>query len=198
MVPKVLEFVGGRDRPMLKYMDATAYGFSVGWFFGRMGCFSAHDHVGKVTDLFFAVKFPNGWRAGVPDVAGFGPAGFTPRFDLGFIEMLWAGSVFLFFHFVARRWTNLRPGWYAAFMMVAYAPLRFFLDTLRATDIEGADKRYFAELLQPGLTPGQMGSVVLLFVGLFVWYIGGRRKADPKYMEWKDGVEELAETALTK
>jgi phosphatidylglycerol:prolipoprotein diacylglycerol transferase len=181
VIPRLFELVGGKGRPVLRYLDSLAYGFSVGWFFGRMGCFTAHDHVGKPSSAWLAVNFPDGWRAGVPAVPGFGAEGFTPRFDLGFLEMLWAGAMFLFFHFWALKQKDLRPGWYAAVFIIAYAPIRFYLDTLRAIDIEGADKRYFSDLVQPGITPGQIGAVIVLLLGLAIWVAGGRRRHDEAY-----------------
>ncbi len=182
IIPKMLEFRGGKGSPVLKYLDVMAYGFTVGWFFGRMGCFSAHDHVGLASASALAVNFPDGWRESVPAIAGYGAPGFTPRFDLGFLEMWYPAVLYLFFRFFADRQTGLRPGWYAAVFILFYAPVRFYLDTLRATDIGGADKRYFAELLSPGFTPGQFGAVAVLIVGLVIWVLGGIRAKDPAYM----------------
>lgn len=186
IIPKMLEFRGGKGRPVLKYLDVMAYGFTVAWFFGRMGCFSAHDHVGLASTSALAVNFPDGWRDSVPAIAGYGAPGFTPRFDLGFLEMWYPAVLYLFFRFFADRQTGLRPGWYAAVFILFYAPVRFYLDTLRATDNVGADKRYFAELLSPGFTPGQFGAVAVLIVGLVIWVLGGIRAKDPAYMAQVD------------
>ena len=186
LIPKMLEFRGGKGRPVLKYLDVMAYGFTVGWFFGRMGCFSAHDHVGMASTSALAVNFPDGWRDSVPAIAGYGAPGFTPRFDLGFLEMWYPAALYLFFRFWADRQTGLRPGWYAAVFILFYAPVRFYLDTLRATDIGGADKRYFAELLSPGFTPGQFGAVAVLIVGVVIAVLGGIRAKDAAYMAQVD------------
>ncbi len=186
LIPKMLEFRGGKGRPVLKYLDVMAYGFTVGWFFGRMGCFSAHDHVGLASTSALAVNFPDGWRDSVPAIAGYGAPGFTPRFDLGFLEMWYPAVLYLFFRFWADRQTGLRPGWYAAIFILFYAPVRFYLDTLRATDIDGADKRYLAELLSPGFTPGQFGAVAVLVLGLVIWVLGGIRAKDAAYMAQLD------------
>jgi phosphatidylglycerol:prolipoprotein diacylglycerol transferase len=186
IIPKMLEFRGGKGRPVLKYLDVMAYGFTVGWFFGRMGCFSAHDHVGMASTSALAVNFPDGWRDSVPAIAGYGAPGFTPRFDLGFLEMWYPAALYLFFRFWADRQTGLRPGWYAAVFILFYAPVRFYLDTLRATDIGGADKRYFAELLSPGFTPGQFGAVAVLIVGVVIAVLGGIRAKDAAYMAQVD------------
>lgn len=185
VIPKFLELVGGRGRPMLKYCDCLAYGFAAGWFFGRMGCFTAHDHIGQLTNSFLAVKFPDTFYNGGLAHPDYGGPGYTTRFDLGMLEMLWSGALFLFYHFWAKG-RSLRPGWYVAVMMMLYAPFRFYLDTLRATDIEGADKRYFADLVAPGLTPGQIGAVLLFGLGVWIWMLGGKRMKDEAYMAQTD------------
>jgi phosphatidylglycerol:prolipoprotein diacylglycerol transferase len=186
IIPRLFELEGGKGRPLMKYLDTIAYGFAFAWIFGRLGCFSAHDHVGAVTSNPLAVAFPDGWRTGVPAVPGFGPAGITPRWDLGFLEALWSIAMSAFFFFWARTRTDLRPGWFVAMMMICYAPFRFALDFLRAIDIDGADKRYFADLFQPGLTPGHISAIVVLLGGIAVWIYGGKLKNDPRYMAWID------------
>jgi phosphatidylglycerol:prolipoprotein diacylglycerol transferase len=187
IIPRVFELAGGKGRPLLKYLDCLALGFVIGWLFGRLGCFSAHDHVGVLSDSMLAVNFPNDWRGGVPNSADFGAAGFTPRMDLGLMEVLYcipiAGVMFLW----ARKQKALRPGWFCAFLMLPYAPYRFYLDTLRATDISGADKRYLTGLFDPGLTPGQIGAIAVFILGLVLLYLGGRAKKDPAYMAFVDG-----------
>ena len=59
--------------PRLPYADSVALGLSVGWIFGRTGCFTAHDHPGRHTSFFLSVNYP-------------GPGG--PRHDLGLDELL--------------------------------------------------------------------------------------------------------------
>lgn len=176
IIPKLLVLEGGKGVDKWKFIDAIAYGFGAAWILGRMGCFSAHDHVGKATNSFLAVNFPDGWRAGVPAVAEFGAEGFTPRFDLGLMEVFWSVAIFAVFHFWARKRKDLRPGWYAAVMCMSYAPYRFYLDTLRAVDISGADARYFADIVSPGLTPGQIGAVGVFLIGVGFWVLGGRSR----------------------
>jgi phosphatidylglycerol:prolipoprotein diacylglycerol transferase len=186
IIPKFLELEGGRGRPTLKYIDAVAFGFAFAWIFGRAGCFTAHDHIGMITDFPLSVCFPNDFRDVAPP--GADPDGCTRRFDLGFLEMLWSIAMSAFFWFWARHRT-FRPGWYAAVMMMCYAPYRFVLDGLRAVDIDGADRRYFADLIEPGITPGHIGAIVVFAGGLWVWWLGGRRKNDEKYLAWKDGTD---------
>ncbi len=133
-------------QPVMPYADSLAYGLATGWLFGRLGCFSAHDHPGVLSQLFFAVKYPGG-----------------SRLDLGLLEALWALVVATIFAILRRKRRPL--GTYVTILSIAYAPVRFGFDFLRATDLAGADRRY------GGLTPAQWGCFGVLFagIGLLIW-----------------------------
>jgi len=130
-----------RREPYLPYVDSCAVGLAVAWFFGRVGCFTAHDHPGRPSGFVLAVRYPGG-----------------ARHDLGLYEALLALGVSLLFWWLARRKQPL--GVYTILCCLLYGPARFLLDFLRATDVPGADPRYF------GLTPGQYASLVITAVGL--------------------------------
>ena len=133
---------------LLAYADAIMYGFPLGWGIGRIGCFITHLHIGRLSNLPFAVAFPGG-----------------ARLDMGLIEaaiMLTYGLIRL-----SRERKQKRPaGFYLAHTMIFYGVMRFILDFGRATDITMPDARYF------GLTPAQYGSIALVFGGIYlVWHI---------------------------
>ncbi len=130
----------------LPYADALLYGFFPGWIFGRTGCSVAHDHPGRPSDFFLAMKYPDG-----------------PRHDLGFYELL----LTVFFWVPLLYWlgrkkstTSPQPGATLAIMGIAYSLPRFFLDFLRATDIHYHDARYL------GLTPAQYACVACIVLGI--------------------------------
>ena len=138
-----------RRLPALPLADAVCFGFPLGWFFGRMGCFVVHDHPGAVTDFPLAVA--NYYEQG------------QPRHDLGFYEVVIAAVIMLVFLIIYFRRPDKkdRPmGLWCALMPVIYAPLRFGLDYLRATDLESSDVRY------AGLTPGHYASLAMFVVGV--------------------------------
>ncbi len=123
--------------------DQIAFGMSLGWFFGRLGCFVVHDHPGKVSDFFLAVD--NFQYPGLPT---------APRHDLGLYEVIWAAFMIPLF-----LWLDKKPrphGFFIGLIAILYAPVRFGLDFLR-----DADKLYL------GLTPGHYSS--LLAFGLGAW-----------------------------
>ena len=129
--------------PALPYADAVALGLAVGWIFGRTGCFTAHDHPGRHTAFFLAVRYPDG-----------------PRHDLGLDELLFTivMTVILFVYASKPR----VPGRVIGLFAVMYAPVRFGLDFLRARDVERPDERYLA------LTPAQWACIATLGVGVWL------------------------------
>ena len=127
-----------RRLPIAPYADALAAGFPLGWLFGRLGCFIAHDHPGRLTHFFLGVHYPDG-----------------VRHDLGLDEALYAATLALVFRLLRRR---SRPvGTYTTILIVTYAPMRFALDFLRTTD-----RRYF------GLTIAQSGCFLLWAVAMYI------------------------------
>ena len=144
-----------RNLPALPLADAVCFAFPLGWFFGRMGCFVVHDHPGSVTDFPLAVA----------NYYGSGDA----RHDLGLYEVFIAAGMMLLFLAIYFKRPNKedRPmGLWCALMPILYSPIRFFLDYLRATDLESSDVRY------AGLTPGQYASLAMLVVGcLMLWRV---------------------------
>lgn len=142
--------------------DPIAFSFPVGWLFGRTGCFVVHDHPGAITEFFLGVR---DYQVGLPP--------FATRHDLGFYEVLWCLVVIALFFFLGR--TPKKRGFFLALLPLLYAPVRFGLDFLRATDLEQSDARYY------GLTPGHYGSIVLFLAGLAVmlWVYKGKEPSVP-------------------
>lgn len=114
----------------------------VGWVFGRLGCTLVHDHIGKPSTFWLAIRFPDG-----------------PRHDLGFYELLYTMVVLVPAVVVLNRQPR-PPGTTICWIALLYAPARFLGDFLRATDLPGADPRYL------GLTFAQYGCLALVCVGL--------------------------------
>lgn len=155
-------FIRRRVRPpraMLPIFEHIAAVFPVAWIFGRMGCSVAHDHPGRLSHSFLAVDFPG-----------------APRFDLGLLEMLCTIPIAIATIWFASK--PRRPGEIVGFLALVYAPVRFALDSLRATDVAGADARYV------GLTPGQWMSILLVLVGVtMIARARGKPPISPKSVE---------------
>ncbi|MGB0588605.1 MAG: prolipoprotein diacylglyceryl transferase [Myxococcota bacterium] len=136
--------------PFWPYSDPLAFGFTVAWIFGRLGCTLAFDHPGLITE--FPLGMPYGGSADLE--AGV-------RHNLGFYEFLWALGISIFFLSQYRR--AHFAGWHVVVFLISYTPIRFAGDFLRAVD-----KRYL------GLTPGQYAALALGAVGIWWWTIQGR------------------------
>lgn len=122
--------------PLLRGMECTLYGFIGGWLFGRLGCFSVHDHPGRETTFALGV-----------------PVGGVVRHDLGLYELLY--TIVLFGAVQIGTRTRRPDGWLVAVAATSYAPVRFALDFLRVRDATYA-----------GLTPAQWACIPLLVLGL--------------------------------
>jgi prolipoprotein diacylglyceryltransferase len=153
-----------RGISMIAVGDLSLFAFPVGWIFGRTGCFITHDHPGAITDFFLGVENWGSPTAEHIPFFGYGtnePTGIV-RHDLGFYEVLWSIAVMVLFFALATK--RRRRGFYMGLICVLYAPIRFFLDFLRAEPVDQGDIRYL------GLTPGQYGSIALFLTGVAVWW----------------------------
>lgn len=153
------------DLHFLRYGDAIVYGFSFGLFFGRLGCATAHDHLGVPTDFPLAVHVPRLIRcpelklpSGLPDYDAMantlgcqrwslpdGSSDITAH-DLGLYEVGLLFVLMIILSLVAKFWKTRRPGTLVVICAFYYAPIRFLFDFLRFPE---SDPRYW------GLTPAQ-------------------------------------------
>ena len=134
-------------KPWWIHADILMQGLVVGWVFGRLGCTLTSDHVGNLSSFALAFQYPGG-----------------ARHNVGFYELLFTVLVLVPALFVLRRRERMHgyvPGIYVAVFAVLYAPARFLLDFLRATDIAYPDPRYL------GLTGAQYFSLVVF--AMAVW-----------------------------
>jgi phosphatidylglycerol:prolipoprotein diacylglycerol transferase len=161
-------------QPIIVYADATIFGLVLGWCFGRLGCSLVHDHPGKVVPegTFLAVgPWPDGsWR-----------------YDLGLVEFMFAVTLCAFVYLVTN-WKAWPPGRLTGLVASAYAPFRFFLDSLRADEvargvISEPDLRY------AGLTTAQWFTIAFLLVGLWLLFVRKPKDSDFAYAKDSDRVE---------
>ena len=144
-VPISIWFFWKEKVPVWPYLDCLAHGMAIGWFFGRMGCFVAHDHPGTATDFWLGVI-----GSCKSDQMG------LACHDMGLYEALWSLSVFGLFTFMDRTRTFV-PGLYVVLLGTLYGPVRFAMDFLRP---ESTDPTY------GGFTPGQYWAALLTVVGI--------------------------------
>ena len=137
-----LVLLRAKRQAFFPYADRLVVGLTVGWIFGRLGCATAHDHPGRLTDFPLGVAFPDG-----------------VRHDLGLYELLLTLFVLLPLLVAASR-RPWRTGTLLGSWLAVYGAARLGLDVLRATDRSFVDARYL------GLTPAQYVSAAMLVGGV--------------------------------
>ena len=146
---------------LFPYLDALALGIAPGWALARLGCFTAHDHHGTLTDFPLAVAFPGG-----------------ARHDLGLYDAMVLATLSIILYALARR--QRAPGTLIGILAIGYAIPRFFLDFLRARDVPFPDGRIF------GLTPAQYVAIGLVAAGVALMIKAYRSKNAPASARGKE------------
>ncbi len=181
----IIWFLRKHKQPFWPHVDCIAYGFSIGWFFGRLGCTINHEHPGTATRFFlgrfcrpvegWTIEWPQ-WMAyrpmdlrfshcierGYPPVTSYADTvstnypGVIGVHDMGFYEAIYAIVLFLTFKWLDRK--PRFPGFFMMLLVVTYGPLRFMMDFLRPLE---DNPRYI------GLTPAQWGCLLFLTAGIW-------------------------------
>lgn len=153
-------FKYAKREKILPYSDAVGAAFTWGWVFGRAGCAVVHDHPGRLSDAWYAVRYPS-------------HDGVIGRYDLGLYEFLLTIPLAIVVTILWHRGPR-HSGFFVGLICTAYAPVRFFLDFLRDQPVGSMsnDPRY------GGLTPAQWQSFGLLAMGIyFLFFIAKKTKS---------------------
>jgi phosphatidylglycerol:prolipoprotein diacylglycerol transferase len=181
-VPLCVYFFRKHKMPVWANLDCVAFGFSFGWFFGRLGCTVAHDHPGTATNFFLAkyCRPVEGHTLALPEWAvqggydlRWGPcrdeggtailniadkvsvdySGVLAAHDMGFYEALLSLATLLVFLWLDRK--PRVPGLYPLLIGLTYGPARFIMDSFRPESTDHTD--FF-------FTPGQWGSIAVFLL----------------------------------
>lgn len=146
-------YVGVRRLDPRPWADVAAWAFPFGLVVARVGCALAHDHPGRLSSSWLAVRFPGG-----------------ARLDCGLLELMAAPLLVALAVVLGRR--RLAPGRLAGAIGAAYTLIRFPLDFLRASDVPRVDARLV------GLTFAQWVCLPVLAACVFL-LVGPRPRLDP-------------------
>jgi phosphatidylglycerol:prolipoprotein diacylglycerol transferase len=130
-------FLRAMQLPIRPHVDAVLYGLTGGWLFGRLACFSVHDHPGWHTTSPLGVLIRG-----------------DMRHDLGLYELALTVVIFVYITLAIRR-RQRTDGFVVAVVSCSYAIGRFALDFMRIGDTTYA-----------GLTPAQWACFLLLGLGI--------------------------------
>jgi len=141
-------FAVNRRLPKAAFADALFCAAPIGLFLGRLANFINNELVGRVTDVSWAVYFP-----------GWGPA---PRHPSQLYEAALEGLLlFVILLVMARRIeVRRRAGLLSGTFLIGYGVFRSFAELFREIDPIG--------MIPPGLTMGQVISLPMIAVGLFL------------------------------
>lgn len=129
----------------------------IGIFMGRLANFINDELWGRVTDVPWAIRFPNG--------------GGLPRHPSQLYEAFFEGIVmFVVLNFLWRyKAVRERTGLVSALFVLFYGIFRISMEQFREPDVQ-------LGYLMMGLTMGQILSIPLILAGVVVLYLTGRKK----------------------
>lgn len=135
--------------PFLKVTDLVVLYVPIGIFLGRLANFINDELWGRVTDVAWAVRFPNG--------------GYLPRHPSQIYEALAEGVLmFIILNWLWRyKWVRERVGFVSGLFAIMYALMRISMEQFREPD---AQLGFFFKYI----TMGQMLSIPLLIAGVYV------------------------------
>ena len=141
----------------LQMTDLVVLYAPIGIFCGRIANFINDELWGRVTDVPWAVRFPNG--------------GYLPRHPSQLYEALFEGLVmFAVLNFLWRyEWVRKRHGFVSALFVALYGVFRIAMEQFREPDEQMG---FFFN----GITMGQILSVPLILLGLSVMFWLAKRK----------------------
>jgi phosphatidylglycerol---prolipoprotein diacylglyceryl transferase len=169
--------IRARKLPVATMYDATAPALALSYAVGRIGCFLVGDDYGRFTEGRLGIGFPNG---APPSTAGYlrsigeyVPPQYpdsavvavhpTQLYEVGLALIMFA----ILWRLGRRR---LRVGQLFAVYLVLYAIERFLIEFVRA-------KSDIVAIAGSGISTSQIVSVLLLALGVFLWWKQGRTGA---------------------
>jgi phosphatidylglycerol:prolipoprotein diacylglycerol transferase len=156
VVAAMIWFARRNKLPLLTLADTVAATVPVGLFFGRLANFVNGELFGRATDVAWAMRFPGG--------------GILPRHPSQLYEAGLEGLVlFAILAWLVWRAGGLRrPGTVTGVFLVGYAVARGLVELVREPDAH-------LGVLNIGLTMGQVLSLPMLAIGLFLIVRAQRR-----------------------
>ena len=137
--------------------DLAACAAPIGLFFGRIANFINGELYGRVTDSSLGMIFPNG--------------GLLPRYPSQIFEATLEGLLPFLLLFYVANFTSLkaRTGLLSGIFVCCYGAARIGVENFREPDVQ-------IGYLFGGITTGQLLSLPMIIIGIFIIIIAARRK----------------------
>ena len=130
------------------FLDLISLVAPIGIFFGRMANFINSELYGREADLLWSVKFQ-----AIDNI---------PRHPSQIYEAIFEGLIlFIILNFFISR-NGKKDGYISSLFLIFYSIFRFFIEFTREPDTQ-------IGLFIFNLSMGQLISVIVLFVGVFLW-----------------------------
>jgi phosphatidylglycerol:prolipoprotein diacylglycerol transferase len=156
----VVAFARRRGIPMLSLGDVTTAVAPIGLFLGRLANFINGELWGRITDVPWAMVFPNG-----------GP---FPRHPSQLYEAALEGvALFIVLNVLVRRGALKRPGVVTGAFALGYGVARITCEFFREPDAQ-------LGFLWGGLTMGMLLCIPLMLAGIAILIVALRREPKPK------------------
>lgn len=143
--------------PFLSITDLTALYAPIGMFCGRLANFANDELWGRITNVPWAVRFPNG--------------GYLPRHPSQLYEALLEGVLlFIILNILwQKKWVRRHAGFTSGLFLTLYGFFRIFAELFREPDAQ-------LGFIFKHITMGQMLSVPFIVLGIYVLYTATRSK----------------------
>ena len=154
----VLIYCHMKKLAVLNIFDIFGPAMAIGHAFGRIGCFMNGCCYGKPSEIFCAVRFPEG---SVPDTAFPGRTVHPVQLYEAAFNIILAAALMLIL-----RKAKLKPGMIAAIYLMAYGVARFLFEFLR-----GDHKDFILNFF----TPSQAICPIVVFAGIALMFYSKRK-----------------------
>ncbi len=131
------------------FLDLISLVAPIGLFLGRIANFINSELYGRETDVFWSVKFIS-----VDNIS---------RHPSQLYEALFEGLILFFIlNYLVKKKKYANPGLISSLFLIFYSFFRFILEFFRAPDVQ-------IGYVFLNLTMGQLASVMLLFLGMYIY-----------------------------
>ena len=142
-----LIYIRKKKIPFWELTEPIIFVLPLSIFIGRVGCFLIHDHMGKITDVPWGMKYIDGMI----------------RHETSLYNGLSMLLLFILLLFAKKHNWSQTKGFFTTVFLLWYGVSRFITDFFRADDLIVSDLRWL------GLTPNQYIAIAMIGISLYLY-----------------------------